>query len=610
MLMCVMSAGAQETGKAWWGYWNTSMPLSNEVLLNDVVNDLGVRVTAANNALLRNTGIQGVRFYISDKTSVEKAWVWVSTTAFNGNPLAADKYVKEIDLSLLKDMTHDGQPTEVPFDSVITLMNSSRYANAYVGYTVRMGGSTPCYAMAAGKSTRVNMNAAYVGWMQYESSYGPLALQLLVGGQDIAANGIAVSAIDKSIVKAGTEEQATLTLINNGTQPIKHFDYQVSIDGTAQAEQHVALEKEIAELELKFAQPITISLPAQAKRYACKVEITKVNGQPNGSSTAALEGELTALTQMPVKRTVMEELTGTWCPNCPRGLVGLRLLEEQFGDRFIGIAIHDDDPMELELYNKSAFVKSVSQQMGGRPSCSIDRTVNCDPYMGIGNEMHFNADFVVGELLKQPATADVEIQAQWTDEAQTSITLDAMTTFRYSAESNPYALMLVLTADSLTGDTDKWLQVNKLSGSTEYDADLTEFTQGERYMKLAYNHVPVFADGVEKGIAGSIAPTLTADETQHYQRTIDMTTNTIMQDKNRLHAIAMLIDSSTGQVVNAAKAHVTAYNAQGISRVNTATTSVNRCYDLQGRRVDGRQKGIVIQRMTDGSVRKVRLLTP
>ena len=53
-----------------------------------------------------------------------------------------------------------------------------------------------------------------------------------------------------------------------------------------------------------------------------------------------------------VRRCVVEEYTGTWCGNCPRGIVGLSRLAEDFGDRFIGIAIHtgDSEPMVIPTY--------------------------------------------------------------------------------------------------------------------------------------------------------------------------------------------------------------------------------------------------------------------
>ena len=42
----------------------------------------------------------------------------------------------------------------------------------------------------------------------------------------------------------------------------------------------------------------------------------------------------------PVKRVVLEEMTGTTCPNCPRGILAIENLEKIFGDRFIPISYH------------------------------------------------------------------------------------------------------------------------------------------------------------------------------------------------------------------------------------------------------------------------------
>ena len=53
-----------------------------------------------------------------------------------------------------------------------------------------------------------------------------------------------------------------------------------------------------------------------------------------------------------IRHSVVEEFTGTWCGNCPRGIVGMQRLEEDFGDRFIGIAIHTGtgEPMVIPSY--------------------------------------------------------------------------------------------------------------------------------------------------------------------------------------------------------------------------------------------------------------------
>ena len=54
------------------------------------------------------------------------------------------------------------------------------------------------------------------------------------------------------------------------------------------------------------------------------------------------------------RRVLIEEATGTRCPNCPRGFVGIRELKEAYGDRAVVIAVHqfdNRDPMYLRHSN-------------------------------------------------------------------------------------------------------------------------------------------------------------------------------------------------------------------------------------------------------------------
>jgi hypothetical protein len=48
---------------------------------------------------------------------------------------------------------------------------------------------------------------------------------------------------------------------------------------------------------------------------------------------------------------VVEEATGTWCPWCPRGTVWMELMDKCYTDNFVGVAVHNDDPMALAAYD-------------------------------------------------------------------------------------------------------------------------------------------------------------------------------------------------------------------------------------------------------------------
>ena len=90
------------------------------------------------------------------------------------------------------------------------------------------------------------------------------------------------------------------------------------------------------------------------------------------------------------KMVVGEEATGTWCQWCPRGAVYMDLFEEQYGDYWVGIAVHNGDPMTDAVYDAG-----IGGSIGGYPSALVDRGADVDPSA-------MNADFL-DRLLTAPA---------------------------------------------------------------------------------------------------------------------------------------------------------------------------------------------------------------
>ena len=275
-----------------------------------------------------------------------------------------------------------------------------------------------------------------------------------------------------------------------------------------------------------------------------------------------------------VRRSVVEEFAGTWCGHCPRGMVGMERLAEQFGDRFIGIAVHtgSGEPMAIPGY------PDVQEQLlpgSGAPSCVINRLAfKFDPYSGSGKRgaFHYGIDEDFAASLAMPTEAKVELKAQWDDEFQWDVRFTATTTFNIDSSNAPYRLIFVLTEDGLTGTGDKWEQTNYFSletasseGEKYLDDDLAFWRSSPYHVPgVTYNHVPVNTLGVKSGIEGSIKVPIVSFEPQTYTNvvtTLASHTQRLIQDKNRLTAIAMLINTESGEVVNAAKSTIRPYGA-------------------------------------------------
>jgi hypothetical protein len=299
--------------------------------------------------------------------------------------------------------------------------------------------------------------------------------------------------------------------------------------------------------------------------------------------------------------SVIEEYTGTWCGNCPRGIVGLQRLKETFGERCIPIAIHmgDSEPMEIGAYPE------LVPETGGVPACTIDRGGKLDPYSGSRSKgaFHFGIDVDFAAALEKPAEAGLELTAQWNDSQQWDVRFTVTTTFGINSDEAPYRLAFILVEDGMKGEGKPWAQVNYFStesgfdDSKNYTDDDMKFWREAPYnvTGLEFNHVAVNTLGIKDGIAGSVKAPIVALEAQTYSALVTTLNVKVIQDKARLSAVALLLDTRTGKVVNAASSAILPFGTVGISDVSRTHTTANRLYDLTGRRLtNAAGKGIYI----------------
>lgn len=302
------------------------------------------------------------------------------------------------------------------------------------------------------------------------------------------------------------------------------------------------------------------------------------------------------------RRVVMEEFTGTWCGNCPRGIVAIERLCADFADRFIPIAVHSGsgEPMQIATYPE------LVPGDGGVPSCMLNRGQKLDPYSGSRTKgaYHYGIDADVRALLAQPAEADVQLDASWNDEYQWDIRLTTTTTFADPAQADDYRLAFVLLEDSLTGEGKPWAQVNYFSTAGGYDDSRNYLDDDMKPWRdaaynvypYAYNHVAVNSLGIKTGVTGSIEA-IEAGKPQRYTTTITTINQRVIQEKSRLTAVALLLNAKTGRIVNAARADIRPYgDAAGIKGIYDSPTDDLPTYNLGGQRIVGSSaKGVYVR---------------
>lgn len=254
----------------------------------------------------------------------------------------------------------------------------------------------------------------------------------------------------------------------------------------------------------------------------------------------------------PVHRPLMEEYTGTWCGWCVRGLVGMELLRDTYGDEFIGVAYHNSDAMQIMASN--AYPNSVS----GFPDAYIDRTSEVDPFYGFGSASAgiLNA---MQQFAAQAAIADLDVTAQWTSEDKTEITVNVNGYFTTDATNAKYAYEFMLIADDLYGTGSQWNQVNYYSGYNAYAGDrfLGPWVKlGSPVSGIHFNDVLI---GTSKPITGSLPTTITAYENYDYSYTFKLANlpkPALVQNKDNLHVIVIIVNTQNKRAVNANRCYI------------------------------------------------------
>lgn len=387
-------------------------------------------------------------------------------------------------------------------------------------------------------------------------------------------------------------------VLNEAVVPINEISYIVYQDGVASEELTVQLSQPVMNKTLGSFL-FTMNTTKEGVN-SCEVEITKVNGEPNETSNIRrATATAIALDKFAERTSVIEEFTGSWCGYCPRGTVGLNRLKSIYGDKIITLAIHYNDPMLCRSYND--FLGNAY----GFPDAMVDRAYHGDPYMGMNSSYVFAADKMVEAVADTYLSeGTIALNALWTDNSKTKIKVDASSTFLYTrTDENPYAIVFVLSEDGMTGTGTDWQQANYYSGATDFnDPDMLKYINGGNYVDEVFNHVAVQAWDVVTGVDGSVA-SVTRATPQTFETTLDISENTLIQNKSNLSLAALLINRKNGRIVNAAQVKLT--DATGIAGVEEAKPVEATYYNINGMRTNTPSKGINIIRKTDGKVVKV-----
>jgi thiol-disulfide isomerase/thioredoxin len=242
----------------------------------------------------------------------------------------------------------------------------------------------------------------------------------------------------------------------------------------------------LASLETKtvfFDEEITVLNGSNSIQVTAKLLGTNDDDAANNASSSAVIG----VTPAEDKVVIAEEATGTWCGWCPRGAVMLDRLSKKFPDFFIGIAVHNNDPMVVAEYD--AGIRGLSG-FTGFPSATVGRTAIIDP-TDIENNFY-------SRIAEAPKSV-ISVGASY-DETTRKMLVSPKIKFKANA-SGAYKMAVVIVEDSVRGTASGYAQANYYSGGDVVMGGYEKLTNPVPASQMTYNHVARVLAGGFKGTA-------------------------------------------------------------------------------------------------------------
>ncbi len=370
------------------------------------------------------------------------------------------------------------------------------------------------------------------GWKNYAVDMGEsakaLAIQARITGDDLPLDLMLYTEQKDIAVQKGEPCKFDFSVKNLSAVLVRNLQVGYSIDGG---------EETVCDFKTTMGSNIDKTFTIEhdgfdvVGNHTLKLRVVSINGKedayaPNSESVLGLNVK----NSLPVQRIIVEEGTGTWCPNCPRGIVAVHKATEAFPDRFIGIAVHKKDALETNSYAELKFE--------GYPGSYINRNLksSIDP--------SFDAfKTAVNNVSEKVPVMGVEANAEYTDATKSKISVEALTTFVSEHKGIDYRLSFVLLEDGVKGYT----QANTYAGGK---LEMGGFEKLGNPAAVDMDHVARMNYSYN-GIEGSIPADVEADKTLTYATTLDMPST--IQNADNCDLVVLVIDAATGRIENGVK---------------------------------------------------------
>ncbi|MCH5226468.1 MAG: hypothetical protein J1F16_01415 [Muribaculaceae bacterium] len=381
-------------------------------------------------------------------------------------------------------------------------------------------------------------------WDHLGSLFGSVCIQAMVSGENLPENDVIVNTLYLPDFALTNESFNSLIQVGNtGTKTVNSLTVTGSVGGVEVVNQTVTLETPLKTGEFDYVEVDGLTCNTDGVNIPVTLAVTQVNGvQPASAVNKSVTGSVNCADTSYDRNVVFEEFTGTWCIWCPRGIVGMQYMEENYGDDgFIGVAGHMSqdggtaDPMESPTY--AEVVDFFSQS--SFPSAIVDRKYYFDPGPDTMEEYF--------QIQKEtPSVAGVEISATYNASDET-VSVTGTSEFALNLSDVNYGWVFILCENKVG----PYNQSNGYAGGSE--GEMGGWEKLPSRVAWIYNEVARDVVG-PFGATGSIPANITKATKYSYDATLDAGD---VVDINNCYVVGMIV-APTGEweVINGAKVSV------------------------------------------------------
>lgn len=354
----------------------------------------------------------------------------------------------------------------------------------------------------------------------------------------------------------GQDAGVEFALTNEGIDPIIKFTYEWSNGVDTYIDSVSGININTFETYVgEFSFPV-----AKASTYDITVKLLTINGVIDGNDLNDLSStSLSGVSKSIKKKMVAEEATGTWCTWCPRGAVFMEQMAKDYPDEFIGVAVHNNDPMALAAYDTGL---TSLPGFGGFPSVVINREAIIDP-----QDM---PDYI--EMVTRSEFSPVEMSVEQSKVGR-AMTISGDITFFTDIDAADYSVVVAVLEDEVKGTGSGYAQVNAYANGVNGPmGGFENLPSPVPASQMVYQEV---ARALPFGFTGraTVIPAVVKDgDSFLFSANYTVPASFVI---GNIRSVIFLRDNVTGQLVTGAKSQSFAVGIEEVTEIASLSISPN-----------------------------------